>query len=328
VPGVDGPPSPPSDAVVPEELVSAAERAIRSVFEAVDDGITAENLVAHVEQAIGFGRTAWPLVVMRRFTDVLIGVAGGRRTSPSLEARWLNLFGFCFRPGFGAAKDPWRIGEARKIYAAGLAFPGAIQNRVEWLVLWQRVAGGFSAGQQRELAQRVAGELGLAGKKAARSNPQIERESWRLLASLERLDAAVRVGIGDELVRRVRRDAGNASLLWAIGRLGARGPLYGPLSSIVPPQDAGRWLDALLSITVITPELAAAIVQIAARVGDPLRDVDEERLARARTHLREGGFGGDALRPLEEVVSTATFDANRVFGEPLPDGLRLDISPD
>ena len=203
-----------------------------------------------------------------------------------------------------------------------------IQNKVEWLVLWQRVAGGFSTGQQRELAQRVMGELGLGGKKAARLNPQMERESWRLLASLERLDAAARVRIGDELVRRVRRDAGNASLLWAIGRLGARAPLYGPLSSVVPPQDADRWLDALLSIKVITPDLAAAVVQIAARVADPLRDLDEEQLARARSRLRERGIGGDALRPLEEVVATSTVDANRVFGEPLPHGLRLDISPD
>jgi hypothetical protein len=169
------------------------------------------------------------------------------------------------------------------------------------------------------------GELGLGGKKAARLNPQMERESWRLLASLERLDAATRVKIGDELLRRVRRDADNTSLIWAIGRLGARAPLYGPLSSVVPPQDADRWLDALLSIRLITPDLAAAIVQIAARVGDPLRDLDEPQLARARTRLREIGIGDDALRPLEEVVATSTFDPNRVFGEPLPHGLRLDV---
>ena len=339
-----------SDVAVPEELIVAAEGAIGSVFGSRDgEGpttsdqrltpndqrpttndqrptTTAETLVAHIEQIIGFGKTAWPLAVMRRFADVLIAVAPGRRGSALLEARWLNLFGFCFRPGFGAAKDPWRIGEARKIYAAGLAFPGAIQNRVEWLVLWQRVAGGFSTGQQRELAQRVIGELGLAGKKAARLNPQIERESWRLLASLERLEPAARVTAGDELMRRVRRDAGNASLLWAIGRLGARAPLYGPLNSVVPPQDAGRWVDALLSIKRITPELAAAVVQIAARVGDPLRDLDEEQLARARARLLEGGIESDALRALAEVVPASTFDANRVFGEPLPHGLRLEFS--
>jgi hypothetical protein len=314
------------DAAVPEGLVVAAEGAIRSVFAPENEAAAPETLVAQIEQTIGFGKTAWPLAVMRRFADVLIAVAPGRRRSAALEARWLNLFGFCFRPGFGAAKDPWRIGEVRKIYAAGLGFPGAIQNRVEWLVLWQRVAGGFSTGQQRELAQRVTGELGLGAKKVARLNPQVERESWRLLASLERLEPAARVNAGDELARRVRRDADNASLLWAIGRLGARAPLYGPLSSVVPPQDAGRWIDALLSIKLITPELAAAVVQIAARVGDPLRDLDEERLARARTRLAEGGIGRDALRALEEVVPASTFDANRVFGEPLPDGLRLDVS--
>jgi hypothetical protein len=313
-----------ADASVADHLLTAAEHAIRSVFDTRDGEITAEHLVARIEQTIGFGKTAWPLPVMRRFTDVLIDVAAGRRTSAALEARWLNLFGLCFRPGFGAAKDPWRIGEARKIYAAGLAFPNAIQNKVEWLVLWQRVAGGFSTGQQRELGQRVIGELGLGGKRAARLNPQMERESWRLLASLERLDVPMRVRIGDELVRRLRRDAGNASLLWAIGRLGARAPLYGPLSSVVPPQDAGRWLDALMSIKAITPEVAAVIVQIAARVGDPLRDLDQEQLARARTCFRENGIGGDALRPLEEVMAASTFDADRVFGEPLPDGLRLD----
>jgi hypothetical protein len=99
--------------------------------------------------------------------------------------------------------------------------------------------------------------------------------------------------------------------------------LYGPLSSVVPPQEAGRWVDALLSIKLITPELAGAVVQIAARVGDPLRDVDDERLARARMRLGEAGISDDALRPLEEVLPAATFDASRVFGEPLPHGLRL-----
>jgi DNA-K related protein/Hsp70 protein len=323
------------DAEVPEELIAKAEGAIRSVFQSPEERrpatndqrppTNAENLVAYIEQTIGFGKTAWPLAVMRRFADALIAVAAGRRRSALLEARWLNLFGFCFRPGFGAAKDPWRMGEARKIYAAGLAFPAATQNRVEWLVLWQRVAGGFSTGQQRELAQRLTGELGLGGKKAARLNPQIERESWRLLASLERLEPAARVKAGDELIRRVRRDAGNTSLLWAMGRLGARTPLYGPLSSVVPPNDAARWLDALLSIKLVTPELASAVVQIASRVGDPLRDLDEEPLARARARLGEAGIGSDALRALDEVVPASTFDASRVFGEPLPDGLRLDL---
>ena len=322
---VAAPPADAAEAIIPDEAIAAGERAIREVFEGAGRDTTTETLVAHLEQVAGYGKTAWPLPVIRRFVDVLIEAAAGRRRSAPLEARWLNLFGFCFRPGFGAAKDPWRIGEARGIYTAGLAFPNAIQNRVEWLVLWQRVAGGFSAGQQRELAQRVMGDLGLLGRKAARLNPQVDRESWRLLASLERLDAASRVKIGDELLVRIRRDARNASLLWAIGRLGARAPLYGPLSSVVPPAHAARWLDALAAIKLTTPDLAAAIVQIGARTGDRLRDVDDDVLARVRRRLSDSGMADDALQHLDRVLPASSAEMNRVFGEALPDGLRLEV---
>jgi DNA-K related protein/Hsp70 protein len=315
--------APAADVVIPDAAIEAGEQAIRSVFENTGKDVTTETLVAHLEQLMGYGKTAWPLPVIRRFVDVLIAAAAGRRASASLEARWLNLFGFCFRPGFGAAKDPWRIGEARTIYAAELAFPNSIQNRVEWLVLWQRVAGGFSAGQQRELSQRVMGDLGILGRKAVRLNPQVERESWRLLATLERLDAGTRVKIGDELLVRIRRDVRSASLLWAIGRLGARVPLYGPLSAVVPPEAAARWVDALVGIKLTTPDLAGAIVQIGARTDDPLRELDEDLLERARNRLRATGISDEALRPLDTVIQSSLADANRVFGEPLPDGLRL-----
>jgi hypothetical protein len=283
--------------------------------------------VAQLEQQFGYGKTAWPLAVIRPLADTLIDVADGRRRSAALEARWLNLFGFCIRPGFGAAKDPWRITEARKVYTAGVSFASSIQNRVEWLVLWQRASGGFTAAQQRELAQRVMADLGLAGAKAKKPNPQVERESWRLLASLERLDAATRVKIGDEVIRRLRRDEGNASLLWSIGRLGARTPIYGPLTSVVPATDAGRWLEALIASERDTAELFAAIVQIGALTGDPLRNLDEHVFDTARQRLREAGVDPDAARPLYEVVAATFADTSRAFGESLPNGLRLGSDP-
>jgi hypothetical protein len=314
-----------ADAVVSDATIAQGELAIRSVFERTSSEVTAETLVAHLEQILGFGKTAWPLAVIRRFADVLIEIAAERCKSATLEARWLNLFGFCLRPGFGAAKDPWRISEARTVYVAGLAFPGAVQNRVEWLVLWDRVAGGFSAGQQRELAQRVIGALGLGGKKGPRLNPQEERESCRLAASLERLDVATRIKIGDELVRRVRRAETDASLLWAIGRVGARTPFYGPLSSVVPPHDAARWLDVLVSVKITSADLIAAIVQIAGVTGDSLRDLDEGERRRAGGRLRDTGAGDEALRALEQPVMRSAVDASRVFGEPLPSGLRLAV---
>jgi hypothetical protein len=234
----------------------------------------------------------------------------------------LNLIGFCVRPGFGGALDEWRVSELRKVYAEGLAFPKEIQNQVEWLVLWQRVAAGFSAGQQRELAQRVAGQLGLGQRKAARLNPQIEREAWRLLGSLERLDAGQRVRFGDELLDRVRREPRNAHWLWALSRLGARRPLYGPLNGVVPPGVAERWLDRLLDVTDVTADRAQAIGHIGAKTGDPARDIGDASTDRAADRLTAAGFI-EATRQLREIADTSETETGRLFGEALPEGLKL-----
>ena len=105
------------------------------------DGVTAETLVAQLEAIFGYGKQAWPVAVLRRLADRLLRSPDARRRGPRIEARWLNLAGFCLRPGFGAAADEWRIAEMRKVYAAGLAFPKDVQCQVEWLILWQRVVG-------------------------------------------------------------------------------------------------------------------------------------------------------------------------------------------
>jgi hypothetical protein len=311
-----------SETVIAEEAIASAEALIRSLFRDPPAGTTAETIVAQIEQQFGFAKSAWPLGAIRRLADSLLEVGSGRRRSAALEARWLNLFGFCIRPGFGAAKDPWRISEARKVYAAGLTFDRSVQNEAEWLVLWQRASGGFTAGQQRELAQRVMADLGVGGAKVKKVNPQIERESWRLLANLERLDASTREKIGDEVMRRLRREKDNTSLLWSIGRLGARTPIYGPLTSVVPASVASGWLNDLIQHKQNTPELLAAIVQLGSLTGDPLRDVDEPVLDAARRRVSDAGAPSDA-QPLYKVVTETFANVSRAFGEPLPNGLQL-----
>jgi hypothetical protein len=236
----------------------------------------------------------------------------------------MNLVGFCVRPGFGAAADPWRVGELRKVYTAGLSFPKEVQGQVEWLVLWQRAAGGFSAGQQQELARRLVASLGVGAKKPPRLNPQVERESWRLVASLERIDPATRIRVGDALVARVVREPRNASLLWAIGRLGARVPFYGPLDRVVPPADTERWLDALVAIPAPGPDLAVAVAQLAARTGDPVRDVSPETRERARAVIQAIGAPGSLLDQLDRIaLANPQEQGARYFGEDLPAGLRV-----
>jgi hypothetical protein len=280
------------------------------------------SIVGELETTLGHPKLEWPLAAIRQLADVLIEVAPGRALSAAHESRWLNLAGFCVRPGFGSSKDPWRVSELRKIYVAGLAFPKEVQNQIDWIVLWQRAAAGFNAGQQRELALRVAGALGLGGRKAPRLNPQLERESWRLLASLERLDASQRMKYGDEIVGRLLRAPRDSTWAWAIGRLGARNPLYGPLNTVVAPAVAERWIRALLEARELTGDLAEAIGRIGARTGDPARDVPEAVAGMAIARLEAGGHEA-AIDQLRNVVEPARADAGRTFGESLPQGFRL-----
>jgi molecular chaperone DnaK (HSP70) len=308
--------------VIADEALQTGEALIRGVFGDAD--VEPGGLVAALENTLGHGKQAWPLPALRSLADVLIDVADGRKKGSSYEVRWLNLVGFCTRPGFGAPTDPWRISELRKVYLAGLVFSKDVQAQVEWLVFWQRVAAGFTTGQQKELAQRVIGQLGIGQKKPVRLNAQIDREAWRLLGTLERLDFSQRVRLGDELVARTVREPRNAARAWALGRMGARTPLYGPLNNVVPASAAERWIERLLEVKSITPDVAAVVVQLGALTADPARDVPLSVRQRAARTLSSAGVPSDALAPLESVVPVSRAAAGRAFGEPLPEGLRLE----
>jgi molecular chaperone DnaK (HSP70) len=313
-----------SQVLIDEGRLHTAVLLIRGVFGNDAAAAPPETLAGELENALGHGKQAWPLADVRTLADVLLETAAGRRRAPAFEIRWLNLVGFCTRPGFGHPLDEWRVSELRRIYASGLAFPKDIQCQVEWLVLWQRVGAGFSSGQQRELAQRVSGQLGIGQRKRPRLNPQIEREGWRLLGSLERLDPAVRTKLGDDMVERVRREPRHGAWSWTLSRLGGRIPLYGPLSSVVPPAIAARWIERLLAGGTITPDVANAVVQLGALTGDPARDISDDLRQRAVGALLDAGSDRHAVAPLLEVVSKSPADTVRAFGESLPEGLRLD----
>ncbi len=321
-----------SQIFVPEEAVQSAERMLRAVFGNARDvrdvfegeTPTPEALTGRLESVIGYRKDAWRTATIRKLYDVLAQLAPGRKKGRNYEARWLNLFGFCLRPGFGAALDDWRVSQARKIYLEGLAFPKDLQCQVEWLILWRRVAGGLNAGQQRELLDRHKTLLGIGGKRGRGNlNRQVEQEGWLLLASLEHLQASVRVALGQELIALIEDEPDSKSFLWSLGRLGARTPLYGPLNCLVPPEVAGRWVLVLLGLPELSPHVAAAVVQLAALTNDSLRDVEPEIRQAAIENLSRAGIGDELLASLRAYVPPSRADAARLFGESLPAGLRL-----
>ena len=312
---------------VSEHSQGSAVRMIQRGFTRSAEGDSADpaTLVGELESVLGLKRESWPLATARVFADALLDIADGRELSPRHEVRWLNLLGYCLRPGFGDLQDAGRITQVRRIYSAGLAFPRELQSQVDWLVLWRRIAGGLSAAHQHEIRNHL-GDLGIGRKKpGTRLNSQIEHDGWRLLASLEHLSGATRAALGSELLRKLKKEPTDGGWLWSLGRFGARIPLYGSLNCVVPGETATEWIAALLDLRELTHETASAIIQLGRRVEDRTRDISPELARSATTKLKTAEVAEDALlRPLREYIAPTRADVVRTFGEPVPKGLELE----
>src|SRR5262249_25501225 len=155
-------------AVVSDAALCAAEALLPAAF--AGDDLAPEQLPARMEQALGLGRNSWPLSAIRRLADRMLELADKRTRSPAHELRWLNLCGFCLRPGFGFPGDDFRIEQARRIYASGLHFSNQVQNEIEWWIFWGRVAGGLNKNQQTDIFQRLSPVLLPRGSRRQRVN--------------------------------------------------------------------------------------------------------------------------------------------------------------
>jgi hypothetical protein len=311
-----------------DATVESAAQLIRSVFGGSADGDTLapDTLVSQMEAVLGAKRDSWPVSAIRRFGDVLIEVAAGRKKSPRHEVRWLNLSGFCLRPGFGAPGDAARVNDLRTIASNELVFANDLQCQVEMLVLLRRIAGGINASEQQALYRKRARRAGR--KKKGRVNRQLEYEEWRLFASLEHLLASTRAALGHELLAKIREEPGEAIWLWALGRLGARIPLYGPPHSVVAAEIAGEWVRALLDLSPFTAATGSAIVQIARRTDDRSRDDRSRDIHNAIrelaiSRLMAFGVAEETIQLLSKYVPPERADAVRSFGESLPPGLQV-----
>jgi molecular chaperone DnaK (HSP70) len=300
-----------------EATVESAVELIRRIFEGPAEDESG-SLASQIEAVLGVKRDSWPIPAIRRFCDVLIEVAVGRKKSPRHEVRWLNLYGWCLRPGFGAPGDDTRMNHLRRIAFNQLVFAGDLQCQVEMLVLLRRTAGGINASEQQELYRTYAGR-----KEKRRVNRQIEYERWRLVASLEHLLGTVRASLGNELLAKIKEEPENAIWLWSLGRLGARIPLYGPLHSVPPAEIAGEWLKALLDLSTFTAATTSAMVLIARRTGDHSRDLDSTVREQAISRLMPLGIAEENIQLLSKYIPPERADAVRSFGESLPPGLQL-----
>ncbi len=302
-------------AVISETAAAQALELARAVNSSTEKAPSApEELPAKLEQILGLGRNSWPLATIRQLGDVFLEAAAGRKKSPAFEVRWLNLCGFCLRPGLGFPGDDFRLEQARRVYSAGLQFPNQVQCEIEWWIFWGRVASGLNRNQQTDIYQRLAGFLMPRPRAKQRVNSSLLREMWRTAASLELLPIHTKTELGDYLVKIGKVGSFGVSDLWCLSRLGARELLYGPINQVVPPATATRWAEVLLRV----PTAADALAAIGRFTGDPTRDLPSATREAIRAKLPENllaTFEGE-----DERDQTAL---DRMFGEALPSGLVL-----
>jgi molecular chaperone DnaK (HSP70) len=292
-----------------------------------------EALVKRIEAASQMSRREWPSSLLRGFWETLIETDDGRKKSSTHEARWLYLLGFSLRPGYGMAVDDWRVAQTWRLLQ-GRRFHHDSVCRAEWWILWRRIAGGLNSGQQRSLAEPFLATLRpLAASRArGKQSRKIDfgfgshetAEVWRLLGSLELLSVATKVELGDLLLDLAPREKVGAirdACVWALGRLGARVPMYGPLNTVVPVDVVSRWTRALLKLG--DANLLFSVVTMSRRTGDRYRDLSAE--------LRESMLGWldriEAPAHYVELVREGgqldEAEQGIMFGESLPRGLRL-----
>jgi molecular chaperone DnaK (HSP70) len=298
--------------VVSNEASEAACELVRSAFASAV--IPPEELPSRLETVLGLGRNSWPVDVARRLADVFIDQIENRKRSAAYEVRWLNLGGFCLRPGFGYIGDEFRIEQVRRIYAAGPHFGNQTQNEIDWWIFWGRLAGGLNRNQQIDIVQRLLPFLlPKPGKKAQRINNSLLREMWRTASSMELIPAGNRTQLGDALMKQPKEDY----VLWCLSRLGARQLFHGPANQVLAPSISSRWIEGLLTV----PKADDALVSLARRTGDPVRDVSPATFAAVRTRLTEPQL----IAQLEGETERDERALGRIFGEALPSGLVLGL---
>jgi uncharacterized protein DUF3731 len=149
------------------------------------------------------------------------------------------------------------------------------------------------------------------GKKVPRINNSLLREMWRTASSMELIPAGNRIQLGDALLKATKEDY----VLWCLSRLGARQLFYGPANQVLAASVASRWVEALL----VSPKADDALVSLARRTGDPVRDVAAATSNAVRARFTDASL----IAQLDGDTERDERTLGRIFGEGLPSGLVL-----
>lgn len=328
---IGGEPS-PLVATVQSNLIESALVEMEAVFGKNSD-VPPKHVMSFLADQIGESRRTWTPSLLREMWRFLMDQNDYRNRSSEHEARWLNLLGWCLRPGFGMAADDWRVNTTWRTIHGKLNFR-SIGTASETIVLWRRIAGGFTSGQQQALFQdcwpRVRATL-EGGNSSQSVNTNMAIELLRLIGSLERISSSDKKSVANVLLvalKKKKLDNLQGALLWTLGRIGTRRPVYATLQQVVTASVVQGWIDKMLVMedgfhTRNMESLSLCLMQLAVKTQDRYRDLPRatrervlakmEQLGAPKPHLELISKGGRLDDSMEESI----------VGDALPLGFRL-----
>jgi hypothetical protein len=325
--------SEPALSFQPSQIEDAIE-ACKNTFETAD-GRPPDTLWNALEVRLDAPREDWPLPVLRTLADTLLDQPHDH--SPEHEAVWFDVLGYCLRPGYGDAVDDWRMDQAWIIHLDGLHDPQRPQNRMAWWSFWRRAGAGLPANKQEQFyyEARPFIQREVRTKKdhrvySRRMKSDEKLAAWMTLSSFERVSSDIKRALGELLL-----DAMDASLrprngeLWALGRVGARHPIYGPIDRLVPRADLENWLHRLLTMHLRPRDpVAHTLVHLARATEDRTRAVSDEMRNRVHRWLRKM----DDPAPFRELLQTPSPQPDHpteawFTGEPPPEEGEEQLDP-
>jgi len=316
--------APTKSLILDENITKKAESYIIEAFGSSKNNMP--SVIKELEKIIGLSKDKWPLQALRSFADILLNIKYKSLSLPQKEARWLNLCGYCLRPGFGDPEDELRLRKVWALWFCGMNNKNNPQIVAEWWVFWRRIISGLKSGHQRTVYQDLHINLYPKGKylNNIKTGQQAKAEMWRCLGSLELLQTKTKLEIGNILASRIKNLQGYE--FWVLARLGARHLFHGQSNHVIPPKLIAGWLAKLIAVskTSASQDRLFAVSRIAAMTGDRMIDIDSELQKASKDYLEKEKSPENWISHLEGVKKDTIQEQAKMLGDSIPLGISIE----
>lgn len=286
-----------------------------------------KNLQGKLEKLLG-KRDLWETPCLRALATALLESRKRRRRSDLHERTWLKLTGFCLRPGFGAPADDWRMEQVWGLYQQGVQFDQNPQTWGDWWNFWRRVSGGLNTERQitlfKELSKYIQPNALRDPKLQQLAQSRQYEDMVKLAASLENLPFQNKLQLIEWLFARLQKSQNSQAHWWAIGRIATRTPFYGSQHNLLTGEHIAYCLPELMEYDWRNePSIAFAAVMMTRMTGDRQFDLNDEDRQAVIQKLKSGRAPQSWIDMVSTVKVLTESETKRVFGDALPNGLRL-----